>query len=83
MVSHSLPSAVADWKSLINLTVFPSYMENRFSLVTFKTFSGFFHTLTKICLRVDEFAFIFPEVNTASGNCFPSELKVFSHYVYK
>ena len=73
MASHSLPSAVADWKSVINLTVFTSYMENSFSLVTFKIFFLIFHTLTKICLRVDQFAFIFLEVNSASGSCFPSE----------
>ena len=66
------------WKSVVTLTVFPSYMENSFSLVTFKTFSWFFNTLTKICLRVDQFGFIFLEVNTASENCFPSQFYKFS-----
>ena len=29
MASHSLPSAVSDWKSVINLIVVSSYMERR------------------------------------------------------
>ena len=46
-------------------------MENSFSPATF--FPLFFHSLTKMCLRVDLFPFIFLEVNSESGECFSSK----------
>ena len=50
-----------------------AYMENSFSLATFKIFPLFFHSLTKMCLRVDLFPFIFLEVNSESGGWFSSK----------
>ena len=50
-----------------------AYLENSFSPAIFKIFPLFFHSLTKICLRVDLFPVIFLEVNSESGECFSSK----------
>ena len=55
-----------DWSDLA-----AAYMENSFSPATF--FPLFFHSLTKMCLRVDLFPFIFLEVNSESGKWFSSK----------
>ena len=48
-------------------------MEKSFSPATFKIFPLFFHSFTKMCLRVDLFPVIFLEVNFESGECFSSK----------
>ena len=54
-----------------DLAAAATYMENSFSPATF--FPLFFHSLTKMCLRVDLFPFIFLEVNSESGEWFSSK----------